>query len=238
MNCVICNTELTGRQKTACSRQCRIKADGLKRKESGRLRKANMTPEAYERMRAVAKKHRQQNPDSYRALRKCLGCGETKAIQKHHAKRSPLCKKCAPRWAGITPSLSKELDKPRLKRIHIPRAIVGGIMTAHTCIQCNKTYWNRTPFKFCTQQCKWNYKSNWIKPEQRLAIYERDNYECQLCNKPVPKGYDYNKLGWSAHGPSLDHIVPRSKGGSHKPNNLQLVHNICNSIKSDTLQPE
>ena len=33
--------------------------------------------------------------------------------------------------------------------------------------------------------------------------------------------------------PSIDHIIPMSKGGGHIWSNVQVAHIICNSIKSD-----
>jgi len=30
---------------------------------------------------------------------------------------------------------------------------------------------------------------------------------------------------------SIDHIIPLSRGGTHEPDNVQLAHFICNSIK-------
>jgi len=33
--------------------------------------------------------------------------------------------------------------------------------------------------------------------------------------------------------PSLDHVIPLSKGGEHSMSNARLAHTYCNSIKSD-----
>ena len=63
-------------------------------------------------------------------------------------------------------------------------------------------------------------------------LYERDGGVCQICGKPC----DWNDTEWGSHGPtypSIDHIVPRAKGGEHKWSNVQLAHCICNSRKRD-----
>jgi hypothetical protein len=60
---------------------------------------------------------------------------------------------------------------------------------------------------------------------RNVDIFERDKWICQLCKKKV------NKRLKAPHplSPSLDHIVPLSKGGSHERKNVQLVHLLCNS---------
>jgi 5-methylcytosine-specific restriction endonuclease McrA len=63
----------------------------------------------------------------------------------------------------------------------------------------------------------------------RLAIFERDEWLCQLCGKPVDRALRHPHP-WSA---SIDHRVPLSKGGEHVPANVQLAHFGCNSGKRD-----
>lgn len=63
----------------------------------------------------------------------------------------------------------------------------------------------------------------------RIEIYQRDNWQCQICGDKVdvdadPEGTDY---------PSLDHIVPISQGGEHSRRNVQLTHRSCNTDKAD-----
>lgn len=62
---------------------------------------------------------------------------------------------------------------------------------------------------------------------QLIAYLIRKNGDlCQICNKPIE-----NKTGpWS---PSVDHIIPLAKGGTHTPDNIQLTHKLCNNRKGD-----
>nr|WP_302578297.1 HNH endonuclease [Methanobrevibacter arboriphilus] len=53
----------------------------------------------------------------------------------------------------------------------------------------------------------------------RKAVYERDNYTCLCCGIQTDL--------------SIDHIVPRSSGGSNDMSNLQTLCRSCNSAKSD-----
>jgi 5-methylcytosine-specific restriction endonuclease McrA len=33
--------------------------------------------------------------------------------------------------------------------------------------------------------------------------------------------------------PTVDHIIPLARGGSHTWDNVQLAHHLCNSLKGD-----
>jgi predicted transcriptional regulator len=64
------------------------------------------------------------------------------------------------------------------------------------------------------------------------AVFKRDNGICKICGKPC----DMNDRTYGDYGPnypSVDHIIPLSRGGSHTWNNVQLAHTICNSYKRD-----
>lgn len=64
-------------------------------------------------------------------------------------------------------------------------------------------------------------------------LIKRDGLRCALCGEMC----DLNDHSWSEYSgpmyPSIDHIIPMSKGGGHVWNNVQVAHLICNSIKSD-----
>lgn len=62
-----------------------------------------------------------------------------------------------------------------------------------------------------------------------LEVYERDSWICKICNNPVDSGLDWP----DPMSPSLDHVVPISKGGPHAYTNVQLAHLGCNSRKQD-----
>lgn len=57
-------------------------------------------------------------------------------------------------------------------------------------------------------------------------IFERDGWVCQLCgrrlgSRPVPDN----------QAPTIDHIVPLSRGGADESSNVQAAHFLCNSRK-------
>lgn len=67
-------------------------------------------------------------------------------------------------------------------------------------------------------------------------LIERDGLRCAICGKMC----DPNDHSWSEYCgpmyPSIDHIIPMSKGGGHVWDNVQIAHIICNSEKGDTIQ--
>jgi 5-methylcytosine-specific restriction endonuclease McrA len=56
----------------------------------------------------------------------------------------------------------------------------------------------------------------------RKRLYERDNGICQICDWPV-----------SLEEFTIDHIIPRSKGGPNSFDNMQITHAICNNNRGN-----
>ena len=73
-----------------------------------------------------------------------------------------------------------------------------------------------------------------INPED---IFNRDGWKCQLCGKKVSKGL-YKTKGTKRHAgaPSLDHIVPLSRGGEHTKINVQCTCYACNMKKNNKIK--
>lgn len=66
-------------------------------------------------------------------------------------------------------------------------------------------------------------------------LCSRDGSDCALCHTPVDLAL---KRSQSLMCPSIDHIVPISRGGSFAdPSNLQLAHLLCNIRKGARFEP-
>jgi len=92
--------------------------------------------------------------------------------------------------------------------------------------------------KFCSPECSGSARFNTSRASRRLritvggeeqlvtrvAIYERDNWVCQLCMKPIDRTLRYPE----PMSASLDHIIPLSKGGENSAENFQASHLVCN----------
>jgi len=58
-------------------------------------------------------------------------------------------------------------------------------------------------------------------------IKARDGNECYLCNMPLTE-----------EDMTMEHLIPKSKGGSSRIDNLKLAHGRCNVLKGDRLIEE
>jgi len=72
---------------------------------------------------------------------------------------------------------------------------------------------------------------DFIQSAFQEEIYLRDGGKCGLCHRTVPARFGEAKP--FREQPTLDHIVPISKGGTHERHNVQLAHQSCNSRKRD-----
>jgi hypothetical protein len=59
----------------------------------------------------------------------------------------------------------------------------------------------------------------------------RDGWVCWLCEGPI----DPDAPTRSPASPTVDHVVPRSRGGTSDPDNLRLAHRRCNGARGHHL---
>jgi 5-methylcytosine-specific restriction endonuclease McrA len=63
-----------------------------------------------------------------------------------------------------------------------------------------------------------------VPPVNRREVLRRDNHACQYCG--------------STKNLTIDHVIPRSKGGQHTWDNVVAACERCNSLKGDRLPYE
>lgn len=68
-----------------------------------------------------------------------------------------------------------------------------------------------------------------IEKFHKYDVFERDRYICQYCRCKTSFNH---KNHLHPKYPSLDHIIPRAKGGDHTMKNTQCLCRKCNNIKS------
>lgn len=71
------------------------------------------------------------------------------------------------------------------------------------------------------------YRRRTITGERRLQLLERDHWRCVWCGASS----DIAPL-------DIDHVIPRSRGGSDADGNLQVLCWTCNSRKNNRLSSE
>ena len=76
------------------------------------------------------------------------------------------------------------------------------------------------------------------KPSKSLKfrnLWESQNGICAICKRQMPqiRPEVMHATIWRKMRPTIDHIVPTSKGGSDRIDNLQLVHARCNKRRGN-----
>lgn len=154
---------------------------------------------------------------AYRTTHKrtCTACGEGFESWSPTAK---TCSKTCFAWASRHPGESRKL--------------------ARTCGVCGIPFAANIMRRiYCSRRClrlisadrrRARLAGVGFVPIDRLKIFERDRWTCQLCFKRIPKRLK------SPHPRSatLDHIVPLAEGGEHTVTNVHAAHRLCNSSKS------
>lgn len=161
----------------------------------------------------------------------CLGCAEP--VKGAIRKDRPYHRACRERIERA--ARSREAAAKRLAHAALGTAS-SWVWVAGECAQCLTPFTRHgTPSRFCSKACRRKTRGTWkIAMRDRLAIYERDGWTCQLCSEAVDRDLMATDPlnDWA---PSLDHIEPQSWAliPDHSPKNLRLAHRWCNSVRGD-----
>lgn len=74
-----------------------------------------------------------------------------------------------------------------------------------------------------------------VSSKVRAKVFKRDNYTCVSCGWMQPRPNDARRTGRFL---TLDHIIPRSEGGSNFQENLVTKCSRCNNEKGKRLPDE
>ena len=172
----------------------------------------------------------------------CVGCGKefkhsvgfTKPSKNHSIK----CPNCSLILGQIKENeLLKQNKLEEKRRIESAKPIKQA--TFQTCSICGSIFFSERKLKYCSKRCR--TASQWKTAELYRykvpldKLYERDRGICHICGKKCDWNDKYtNENGFIVYGayyPSRDHVIPKSKGGSHTWDNIKLAHIKCNSEK-------
>ena len=93
---------------------------------------------------------------------------------------------------------------------------------------------HRSKHKRIKEDKQWAKKyGNKYEPISRTIVYKKHQYICSSCGVKCvhPNKDNYNQ----SNAATLDHIIPKSKGGSHTYDNVTLLCRSCNTMKSDKI---
>ena len=139
--------------------------------------------------------------------------------------------------------LSREVSKDLTKRL-----------ATHVCKNCGKEFCQMVTGynsdQYCSEKCqkRWYGRKARDKRDKTLVsrlhdsdiniekLFERDRGICYLCGNAC----DWNDGAWidgtfiaGNNYPSIDHVFPISKGGTHTWGNIKLACRRCNTLKRD-----
>ena len=67
------------------------------------------------------------------------------------------------------------------------------------------------------------------RPPRSRDIFVRDRWQCQLCGGEIDRRLSSPDL----FAATVDHRIPRARGGTSDSFNLQAAHAICNHVRGD-----
>lgn len=181
----------------------------------------------------------------------CKRCGKTHKsayalLVRATAHRCPNCskmKKQASEAERIKNRLNKRTEQIRRleaeeekKRAKAHKCPVCGAMTTRPKY-CSKNCANRVRNKHGEVSRRLKIKTAMVDRDISLeGLYKRDQGICHICGMQtrfddyVVRDGAYICGDWY---PSIDHVIPISKGGTHSWTNVKLAHRRCNYMKAD-----
>ena len=191
---------------------------------------------------------------------RCKTCGEERTLTidgvraaTNGHKVSLRCYKCHPnpghrRWDEWLVVQSERRTKQKaLTAARMEEEKQKRIRTA-ICVMCGKTFNTIQPNqKTCSKECskkRQRYRTDHRIPNDAIVdrditlatLFQRDKGVCYICGcqcnwNDIRKDGDYVITG--PKYPSIDHVIPISRGGKHSWMNIRLACRECNSKKTD-----
>lgn len=175
--------------------------------------------------------------------------------RKHKKVTCPNCLECR-RKPKPTTRKRVELKPIKIRVILLNRSSLKEVKISK-CKTCDSVYRSTRNKVYCSIRCanKAHEMKKAIKRrkmEQNGVVdhsitldklIKRENKLCYICGDEC----DSNDFTISSKGhfivgknyPSIEHVIPIAKGGTHTWDNVKLAHHHCNSIKSDNfLEPQ
>lgn len=160
-------------------------------------------------------------------------CPECLRIKKEKAK------------ANRTAQRERKIQRKKAERFNRSE-----LLTMRFCVECGSVFIPKNKNNIrCSDQCvkratnrnaddRLN-NSNVIDTDITLTkLFIRDNGTCWLCGKKCDwqdQTQNENGTVCGNNYPSIDHILPLSKGGLHSWDNIRLAHRHCNTVKGDKI---
>lgn len=175
-----------------------------------------------------------------------------KYAREHGIGEHRICVVCGSEFvakSAKTQTCSKQCGRILCRR---KTGFCNGYVITKTCSVCGKTFETyKSRQTTCSTECAkekrtldrryrsfnarcQKYGVHYDSNVKAKLVIERDECTCQICGKRC----DFMDKRWGNFGPdypTVDHIVPLSKGGTHTWDNVQCACALCNSEKRDLM---
>lgn len=260
--CFECGEEFTPKIATSkyCSKPCAVKVK--KRNELGKIGKATCVTCGSEFQPKSQADPKQGRFNKYCSTKCRTAHPDWKNVKRQKAAQYltkkpfsnvffPDCKVCGKLF---TASLSKTMlcstpCRAEWGRIKAYQNDSKGFVSENfNCQECGKAFATKYGVKrrmFCSEKCssrnvkragrharRARLKQVEVERISPIIIFTRDKWTCRICGIKTPKKLQGLSVD---NAPSLDHIIPVAKGGSHTYANLQCACRRCNSYKCDKI---
>ena len=175
----------------------------------------------------------------------CPLCRQERTKQRKEQRKAEHEREAQKRAQMKAERLSRTVNEELTKRlaIHVCKncgiefsQMVTGYNSKTYCSEkCQNRYFNR-------RRCEKRYKTLMAREHNSdislEKLFKRDRGICYLCGKPCDWTDGEERDGTfiaGSHYPSIDHIVPVSKGGTHTWDNIKLACRQCNWEKRDSV---
>lgn len=229
-SCETCGREFAGRSQSA--RYCRRSCYPSRVTRTERNRRSYAVVECFWCGRQCKREaNRKHLPACSARCRVAVSMYKSSRVQSAWP-RMVKCRTCSTKVATI-PGRRRNVRCARCKPIREVLAL--------TCCECgdrfdHSQYGSLAHPLYCSQRCKWRVAERVRRARVRNAnraavrrweIFERDALQCYLCGDHM----DAELRVPHPKAPTLDHIVPLSRGGTHEPSNIATACFQCNVYK-------
>jgi len=193
--------------------------------------------------------------DIYLQCKDC-GCSFKVSARILRRKCSILCRNCQNLLNDIHIKENKEevlKRKEQKKQQRDNEKVIREEKLHKTCKRCGNPFvTNKINQVYCSSICYKRQSNSNAEHLRRLRIksqyhdsisleilYQRDKGKCWICKRKTDYNDKYidnkgNQITGINH-PSIDHVIPLSKGGSHTWDNVRLAHMGCNTEKNNKM---
>lgn len=191
-------------------------------------------------------------PGNHATLR-CRACGSV-FDRKVDTRYPTTCFNCQ----RIASDKNREKKREENAKRALMQRLVNILAHEHVCPECGRSFRSGNPHQtYCSDSCRnrarWrrrsrkrgNHSTHVARAKRYGVEYDRsitldrlikrDGMTCYICGKSCDK----NDKRWGTFGPdypTIDHVVPLSKGGTHTWGNVRIACGMCNEKKGDAIE--